>query len=142
STFIIYISQNESDSRFTPIVINIQEVVDSDSMSSTILFSTLAFKKNKILPTVLIIPSKPINKEELNISEDSFLIPLKSTFWAYKCFLFSPSGISSADDRPIPTTLIALCQFILSPNKTFSLYEAQSHSICFICEAKSYDEEE
>jgi hypothetical protein len=111
-------------------------------MSSAILFSTLVYEKFKILPTVLIIPSKPINKEELDISEDSFLIPLKSTFWAYKCFLFSPSGISSADGRSIPTTLVALCQFISNPSKTFSLYEAQSHSICFVCEAKSYDDEE
>ncbi|KAI7872373.1 hypothetical protein BDF14DRAFT_1716944, partial [Spinellus fusiger] len=137
STFIVYISQNESSSRFTPIVINIREVVDSDSMSDTILFSTLVYEKYKISPIVLIILSTSINREELGISEDTFLILFKSTFWAYKCFLFSPSGISSAHDRSTPTSLVALCQFISSPSKTFSLYEAQPHSICFTCESKS-----
>ncbi|KAI7863972.1 hypothetical protein BDF14DRAFT_1938293 [Spinellus fusiger] len=80
STFIVYISQNESSSRFTPIIINIREVVDSDSMSDTILFSTLVYEKYNISPIVLIIPSSSINREELGISEDTFLIPFKSTF--------------------------------------------------------------
>ncbi|KAG2195958.1 hypothetical protein INT47_007094 [Mucor saturninus] len=116
------------DSRFTPMIINIQEVVDSDSMSNSSDRFDHSFKS--------------INKEELDISEDSFLIPLKSAFWAYKYFLFSPSGISSLDGRSKPTMLVALCQLISSPSKTLSLYEAQSHSICFVCETKSYDDEE
>ncbi|KAI9480787.1 MAG: hypothetical protein EXX96DRAFT_607585 [Benjaminiella poitrasii] len=118
-------------------IINIREVVDSDSMLDTILFSTLVHEKYKISPIVLIIPSTSINREELGVSEDTFLIPFKSTFWVHKCFLFSPSGISSADDRSIPTSLVALCQFISSPSKTFSLNEAQPHSICFTCDAKN-----
>lgn len=77
---VVYISQNENSSRFTPIVINIREVVDSDSMSDTILLSTLVYEKYKISPIVLIIPSTPINREELGINEDTFLIPFKSTF--------------------------------------------------------------
>ncbi|KAI9270868.1 hypothetical protein BY458DRAFT_417239, partial [Sporodiniella umbellata] len=96
STFIVYIPQNENVSRCIPIVINTKEVVDSDSMSNTILFCRRVYEKFKILPTVLTIPTKSINSEELGINEGSFLIPLKSTFWAYKCFLFSPSGIRSA----------------------------------------------
>lgn len=89
---------------------------------------------------MLIIPSKSINREELGISEGSVFIPLQSVFWADKCLLFSPSGISSADDRS--TALVALCQFISSPSKTLSLYETQSHSICLTCEAKTNVEEE
>lgn len=96
---IIYIPQNENVSRCTPIVINTQEVVGFDSMANMILFCRRVYENFKILPTVLIIPTKSINSKKLGIKEGSFLIPIKSTFWAYKCFLFSPSGIRSADGR-------------------------------------------
>lgn len=104
-------------------------------MSNLILFCRRVYEKFKILPTILIIPTKSINSEELDVNEDSFLIPLKSTFWAYKCFLFSPSGNKSADDRLTPT-LVTLCRFISNPNKVISLYETEPHNICLTCEAK------
>lgn len=137
---LVCIPQNENVSRCIPIVINTQEVVDSDSMSNTILLCRRVYEKFNILPTVLIIPTKSINSEELGINEGSFLIPLKSTFWAYRCFLFSPSGIKSADDRIIPT-LVTLCRFISNPNKITSLFETESHNICLTCKAKNYVKE-
>ncbi|KAG2234580.1 hypothetical protein INT48_000483 [Thamnidium elegans] len=90
--------ENVNEDRFTPVVISIQKEVCRASMLEVIRYSTLVYRKYKLLPTVLIIFSKyysSLDDCEVNINIDSPFTRIESKFWAQDCLLFLPDSVNT-----------------------------------------------
>ncbi|KAI8983920.1 hypothetical protein BDF20DRAFT_857022 [Mycotypha africana] len=137
--YTLYVSKNTND-RFIPILIAIQDEIDQMAMLNIIEYCKLVYEKVKLLPTVLIISikdSSDLMGEEFSVDGDSFLMQCESKFWAHKCFLFLPDDPVNLDRVDTHTTaFLTLCHFISSRNKFFSLtLNLDTQSICLACEA-------
>jgi hypothetical protein len=136
----LYVSQN-TNNKFIPLLVAIQEEVNQTTMLETIEHCTLVYEKLRLLPTVLIISIKNspnlMDNEEFSVDGDSFLMQCESKFWAHKCFLFFPDDSINLNRVNTSTSaLFTLCQFISNPNKSISLsLDLDTQSTCLSCEA-------
>ncbi|KAI8881136.1 hypothetical protein K501DRAFT_189617, partial [Backusella circina FSU 941] len=132
--------QNAKDDRFIPVLIAIQEKVDHASMLETIEYCTRIYEEFRLLPTVLIISIKGSSsledREGFSADDDSFLVQLKCSFWAQKCFLFFPDSVQTTDATNVSVpAFIKLCQFMSDPDKTLCFsYNFETQAICLACE--------
>ncbi|KAI8094282.1 hypothetical protein BDF21DRAFT_394738 [Thamnidium elegans] len=113
SVFVFFLIQNVNEDRFTPVVISIQKEVCRASMLEVIRYSTLVYRKYKLLPTVLIIFSKyysSLDDCEVNINIDSPFTRIESKFWAQDCLLFLPDSVNTpVNSKPTRSFLFAQC---------------------------------
>lgn len=140
--YTLYVSQNMSNEKLTPVLVVIQEEVDQSTMLEIVERSALVCENFRILPTVLVISIKSSsdlkNAGEFEVIDHPFLMQCESKFWASKCYLFFTDNLVNMNTtNTFANALFSLCHFISNPNKSFTLsHPLNTQTISLTCEVE------
>jgi hypothetical protein len=123
---VIYLPKTQYYEDLPPILVVVQNMIDSTFMEELIKYSITLYEEYQILPILLIVSVEGYSSEEIKskfkANQDVFLAAANCEFWAKRCYVLSwESILGFVNENPL-NKLVALACCIINTVKS-----SQSH---------------